>query len=166
MVEENKDLYMLVYSSRAVEQADRVKLVDICAAAVKKNKRLGVTGVLLCVGNQFVQVLEGNQAIVKKLYDEIRRDARHTQCRVLYEGAISARAFPDWGMNFIRMDDKYFLQFEEFQELRGYIEKQMEKSGAIPEEILKLVLRIPKILASYKIDIEVVSPLTLDKGGS
>lgn len=160
------NIYTLIYSSRSAEKFSNISLVDLCAKAARKNEKLGVTGVLICVGNQFLQVLEGNSNVVKNLYAEIKQDPRHTQCRVLYDAPIVSRSFNGWGMNFMNMNDSYFLQFEEFKELKEYVEKKMSADVSLSDKIREIILKIPKLLSSYKIGVDVVSPFTIEKGKS
>jgi hypothetical protein len=45
-----------------------------------------------------MQILEGTQEQILALLDRIRHDSRHHELRIVAEGAIKRRAFPDWGM--------------------------------------------------------------------
>jgi len=71
--------FRLIYRSHNRIPGDRRKaeLGAIFSAARSTNKRLDVTGALLTSGDWFVQALEGDEAVVRDLYERIGKDARH-----------------------------------------------------------------------------------------
>ena len=70
----------------------------------KKNARLGITGLLLYKGGNFIQTIEGEESRINDLYDSIGADPRHHGLiRVLSE-PLAARKFPDWSMGFRDFD--------------------------------------------------------------
>ena len=94
------EIFHLIYRSRSLIPADRRKeeLGQLFGVARSDNKRKQVTGALLCVDECFVQVLEGEETVVRSLYDHIATDARHDSLRVLEEGPIPERVFSRWAM--------------------------------------------------------------------
>ena len=75
-------------------------LKAILRSSRSRNTRLGLTGLLIYDDHQFVQVLEGEDAMVRLVYDRIRLDPRHTDVRLLYHGVTTERAFKAWPMGF------------------------------------------------------------------
>ena len=63
-----------------------------------KNKMQNITGVMTFDGNDFSQILEGEENAVKELFETIKADNRHENIIVLKEQEISERHYPDWGM--------------------------------------------------------------------
>ncbi len=126
------------------------------------NSKLDITGLLLCVGNTFVQVLEGEREAVHKLYKKISKDPRHTQCRILFEGTTPERLFSEWSMNFLQMDEAYFWNHQDFSELQKYIENFLKYPDKLSDDLLRLIQRIPKILKTHKIDLDLLEPVKLD----
>ena len=51
-----------------------------------------------------MQVLEGSRDTVAEVYERIRRDPRHHQLDLLFEGPIDEREFDDWSMAFVDLD--------------------------------------------------------------
>lgn len=95
-------MHQLLYaSSTALNLPDSV-LDDILASARRNNARLGVTGMLLHVDGGFMQVLEGEAATLKQLYDRIGTDKRHWQPHILFDRA-APRVFGDWTMGFRKL---------------------------------------------------------------
>jgi hypothetical protein len=56
---------------------------DILQTARKANSLLGISGLLLYRMGHFVQLLEGDEEAVLKLYQKIQLDSRHKECKVL-----------------------------------------------------------------------------------
>jgi hypothetical protein len=75
---------------------------------------LGITGLLLYKQGLFLQVIEGEESLVRQLYTLISMDRRHHSLLVIDEWSIAARTFPDWSMGFRNLDDP------EVQRLPGY----------------------------------------------
>ena len=91
---------MLVYASVATERFDERRIPDLLARSREKNGDMDVTGLLLYEGGTFLQALEGKADVIEELFDTIRNDPRHTDCKVVLREPISERAFPDWSMGF------------------------------------------------------------------
>ncbi|MBL1142570.1 MAG: BLUF domain-containing protein [Proteobacteria bacterium] len=101
-------LYSLVYTSRAIRDYNRNDLLSLLLQARNRNKRLEITGMLLYTDSRFVQVLEGEEATVLSLYDDIRDDTRHVNVTTLVENNIDKRMFPDWTMGYKNIDLQHY----------------------------------------------------------
>ena len=103
----NEPLYSLAYTSRAApdmaSRATRMALHDFARA---RNAQSNLTGLLIYVEGQFVQVLEGPKASVSALFQNIVRDVRHEEVRLICECEIGARAFGNWSMALCEFDDE------------------------------------------------------------
>ena len=86
----------VVYISNRTDPTDPTLVREIAIEASQTNRKLGVTG--MAVGNSFLQVLEGRKEVVETLLDKIGKDSRHTDVRVLYQGALPDRLFGQWSM--------------------------------------------------------------------
>lgn len=93
-------VFRLIYRStdRLSSRARRQALGALFSQARGNNKARGITGALLLGGGTFVQVLEGDEAAVRSLYDRIVRDPRHDAVSLLDTGAVPARLFSRWAM--------------------------------------------------------------------
>jgi phosphatidylserine/phosphatidylglycerophosphate/cardiolipin synthase-like enzyme len=87
----------LAYVSTSRE-SDAGVVDQIGAVARVKNLELGVTGVLLFNGRNFVQFLEGPEDAVEALFAKIKQDERHFSVTVIERKTIQARSFSDWAM--------------------------------------------------------------------
>jgi len=84
---------------------DYDQLTDILRLAVDRNAERGLTGVLCYSGGIFVQALEGDRAVVNRLYNSIAHDPRHGECQILDASSITTRDFAEWSMKLIGWDD-------------------------------------------------------------
>ena len=75
-------------------------LTDIFDISQKNNKDLSITGCLLIGDNSFLQLLEGPDVVVEKLYSKIKLDYRHKKVKKLYDQKIDEKLFSSWSMKF------------------------------------------------------------------
>jgi hypothetical protein len=92
-------IFRLIYNSHSRIEGDRsAALGDIFTTARRNNQRLGVTGALVTTEAGFAQTLEGDEAVVRDLYDSICRDGRHDQVHLLEADTVDDRTFGRWAM--------------------------------------------------------------------
>lgn len=92
----------IIYSSVSASVPDAETLHDILAVARAQNARHGVRGILLVADRMFMQVLEGEPAVLDRLMENIHRDRRHA-CVVPWlveESPDHDAMFADWSMAF------------------------------------------------------------------
>ncbi|HMJ54637.1 MAG TPA: BLUF domain-containing protein [Polyangiaceae bacterium] len=90
----------IIYASAAIKAFSPAELTTLLRKARINNTRLGVTGMLLYDRGSFLQVLEGEIADVRSLYQLIAKDARHERVVKLLETIVDVRSFQDWSMGF------------------------------------------------------------------
>lgn len=95
-----EDLVELVYLSASTHRFGVTELRELLGASRRKNRSLGVTGLLLHADGSFLQVLEGPAAVVDGLYARICSDARHDHLVRVFRRSISHRSFGSWSMGF------------------------------------------------------------------
>ena len=98
-------LVSLVYASSAVGLLSEKEILDILRVSRINNERLGITGMLLYKGGNFLQVLEGPEPAVLQLIDKIERDPRHRGVMRLIKQGENERQFQDWSMGFRNLDE-------------------------------------------------------------
>jgi hypothetical protein len=94
-------LVHIIYASTAVDLFDTQQLSELLKKAREKNKKLGVSGMLLHSEGNFFQVLEGPESTVTTLYQEICKDKRHKNATKIIQEPIADRVFKDWTMGFL-----------------------------------------------------------------
>lgn len=95
---------LLYLSSAAIKFSDN-DLIGLLAKARENNTRLNVTGMLLYHDGNFLQVLEGEEAAVRPLFEKISQDPRHQSIIKLIERPLTERQFGAWSMAFRTVAD-------------------------------------------------------------
>lgn len=93
-------MFFLIYVSSAVMPFSRSELVELLAKSHENNAALDVSGMLLYKDGNFMQVLEGEEEVVRNLYAKIGLDPRHRGLLIILQGSLEERQFPDWSMGF------------------------------------------------------------------
>ena len=91
-------LLRLTYASRAADWLTRDDLRAIAASAQRHNRAAGLTGLLLYVAGDFLQVIEGPPDAVEAVFERIETDERNEHVTRLATERILRRAFADWSM--------------------------------------------------------------------
>ncbi|MBB1518888.1 BLUF domain-containing protein [Pseudomonas sp. SR9] len=91
-------LVRLTYASRALNGVSSQLIREILEASQRNNPRKGLTGILCCNADIFLQVLEGPRAAVNELYNFLADDQRHKGLTVLDYEEISVRRYANWSM--------------------------------------------------------------------
>ncbi|MEL6830014.1 MAG: BLUF domain-containing protein [Pseudomonadota bacterium] len=97
-------MYRLLYTSTAIESLSENQIGKILDVSVSNNYERYLTGFLAHNGRHFMQAIEGEEPEVKALYERILADDRHFGVVQLVGETITKRAFPDWAMNYYRVD--------------------------------------------------------------
>jgi hypothetical protein len=87
----------LTYASRPFGFDDAM-LSGILLDARRCNARDGITGLLICRADLYLQLLEGPEAAVDAAYRRIAADDRHMELRLLTRRVVQDRLFPAWAM--------------------------------------------------------------------
>jgi hypothetical protein len=97
-------LFRLVYVSTARPELVDEDIEAILNASQSNNEERYITGYLVHNGMNFMQLIEGPRAEIDEIFSRIVADPRHTGVvRILAEWCRE-RAFPQWSMNYFRVD--------------------------------------------------------------
>ena len=91
-------LYTSCSSLEPGERSVDEQIADIVRRSVRNNKASGVTGLLVHLDNQFIQILEGENDAVDLTFERICCDFTHTDIKLLDLVAASSRMFEGWHM--------------------------------------------------------------------
>ncbi|MFJ5145355.1 BLUF domain-containing protein [Curtobacterium sp. NPDC088465] len=94
----------IVYTSTQTRPITDTELAQILAVGREKNTALGVTGILAHKGDNCLGIIEGDDETVAVRFEQVRRDPRHTNVRILADEPVAQRSFPDWSMAFQPLD--------------------------------------------------------------
>lgn len=109
-------LVSLVYVSTETHPMTDAELLQILSISREKNKRLGITGMLLYRDGFFIQVLEGEKETVDALFAKISDDSRHTRVIKVMEAPINRRSFSKWSMGFNKFTEQDLFKIEGYSD--------------------------------------------------
>ena len=120
--------------------SDSAEIEEIGAIASQNNQKNNITGVLICFGGLFFQIIEGEEEIITRLYEKIFTDTRHTDVICLKtEGDVKERLFPDWSMKTINLDQVTDVVI---QPMKVVLNNLVESHGIIAKYTQPAILRI------------------------
>ena len=101
-------IFYLIYHSQATAPMNDDDLLLLLDISRSWNKDHSLTGMLLYIQGEaggsskgrFIQVIEGTELEVRRIFDRIKTDARHHHVTILNEGKLKSRNFKDWRMGF------------------------------------------------------------------
>ena len=95
---------------------------------------------MLLYGNgTFLQVLEGDEAIVDTLIAAIGRDQRHTNMKIVRRENITSRQYSDWSMGFERVTENTIRDVPGLRNfgLRNFNPEYLSGHGDVVETLLE-----------------------------
>lgn len=100
----------LVYISQSTKPVTSDELMTLLRQCRKNNSKNGLTGVLLYHNECFIQVLEGKEEIINKIYEKIKKDPRHKNVIELNREYITERQFDEWSMGFEEINESQLAE--------------------------------------------------------
>jgi hypothetical protein len=92
----------VVYISQATGTFTESELNDLVEVSRRNNKKHCITGAMLHLENAFIQVIEGEDAAIGQLLEELHTDIRHQNIAVLSDKLAQARNFQNWSMGIVK----------------------------------------------------------------
>ncbi|MBK1694854.1 hypothetical protein CKO09_08890 [Chromatium weissei] len=92
---------MLYVSRSSIGLDDDAELQKILEVSRRKNPDLDITGILCAGGGHFIQILEGPQENLIRLYGIILADPRHYDSVLVGIAPIEKRIFRHWSMGYL-----------------------------------------------------------------
>jgi len=126
-------MFRLIYRSKEREEFSPSDLKKLLALARSRNRAVRVTGMLIYKKGDFLQVLEGDEAAVKRTFLRIENDPRHGDLCVMQHAEFvrGPQMFRKWSMGFADVTDTAFM-------LSGFINTHigldlwaLDKTGAM-----------------------------------
>jgi hypothetical protein len=93
-------MFFITYVSSAATLFTHSELTELLEKSRVNNAALDISGMLLYKDGNFMQVIEGEEDAVRRLYDKVARDPRHRGLITLLQGTLTERQFPGWSMGF------------------------------------------------------------------
>lgn len=129
----------VTYLSREVDAMSADQVLALLSQCHRNNPDKGLTGMLLHGNGTFLQVLEGEDAVVDTLIDTIARDPRHTDMKIVSRESISSRHYADWSMGFERVTDRTLENISGLRDfgLRNFTPEYLSGHGDVVETLLE-----------------------------
>ncbi len=91
----------LIYVSRPVNEVAPQTVRDILTTSYEMNPENGISGMLVCDGEYFLQCIEGDEEAVDQLFLNICKDDRHFDIKLIGEIDIDQKDFEEWDMGYV-----------------------------------------------------------------
>lgn len=98
-------LRSIIYISEMVEPFKEAAVGRLLDAARPHRENAGITGILFCFSDRFIELLEGPPEAVGELFDRIRLDVRHRHVTTVQDTTIAARAYDRWNIRTVRNEE-------------------------------------------------------------
>jgi len=132
-----------MYTSQAVVPFKKDDSEQLLLKSRANNKKVGITGLLLHHPNgTFIQLIEGEEQPLLKLFERIKTDKRHSALGVLFDHITESRAFPEWSMGFGVLTQ---CQLEQFTQT-----KQISTANTTASDVAASLPVISAMRAIYK----------------
>jgi len=96
----------VTYVSHISEPLSSQQLLALLLQCRTNNAAQGITGMLIYGNGTFLQTLEGDEDVIDPLMEEISKDGRHEDIRLLTRRPIESRQYADWNMGFAQVTDE------------------------------------------------------------
>lgn len=106
---EEESLYEIFYCSVLAQDLPPATVGAIVTQARVRNAQHRITGLLVFDGMRFCQHFEGPREAVETLMRRIDRDSRHTDVRVVYQGALATRRYTGFGMGLAESEGPHLM---------------------------------------------------------
>lgn len=98
-------MYYCISVSSASNPLPDHELMNIKAQSKTACEKSGLTGLMVFHRNTFIHYYEGEKKAVQKMLASVGKDKRHKDVKLLNEGDLKERQFPNWSME-LRVLDK------------------------------------------------------------
>lgn len=95
-----QQIWQLLYRSVQAYEMETADMVKLLFDARAFNRENGITGLLLHHRGRFMQLIEGDQYEVQRLYRRIAEDSRHRDVVLEVNAPSEGRLFPQWQMGY------------------------------------------------------------------
>jgi hypothetical protein len=107
-------MHRIIYLSTASYFLEKEDIDFLLKQSCGYNFENKITGVLLYIDGDFIQVLEGKKVIICSLFEKIKKDKRHKGVICVINNGILKRQFSDWSMGY------YSDTYRNLKKLKGF----------------------------------------------
>jgi hypothetical protein len=130
--------FELIYVSRANEALlTRHARQNLRIHAQIQNTRRDITGLLLYSNGVIMQVLQGDETLVRECFGRIATDNRHRDVTLLRADTVGTRTFAKWSMALIDIESSTGLSEDKMQAVLAEVQ---QKDHPVPEGLALIQL--------------------------
>ncbi|MCQ8896931.1 BLUF domain-containing protein [Limnobacter humi] len=142
-------MHRLVYTSTQAVPLNPEDFERLCEQASSRNQRLGLSGILLFNGQEFLQCLEGDHAQITEVFKPITQDSRHRDIQIHCFGPVADRLFTGWGMQGIHLGPN--RPASEAKTAFDYLDAQLHRSWqSLGAGVLNVVMEYGQVKAEME----------------
>ena len=93
-------MHRLIYLSSASQFLNKEELNSLLTKSRIKNSINNVTGILIYIDGDIIQVLEGEKEVIHNLFNIIKLDERHRTIINVFDDAVETTMFENWSMGY------------------------------------------------------------------
>lgn len=93
-------MHRIIYFSSATHFFNLEELDSLLLKSRMKNSANGITGLLIYIDGDIIQILEGEKEKVQNLFNLIKLDKRHSTVISVFDQKVPKRMFENWAMGF------------------------------------------------------------------
>lgn len=102
----------ILYVSVADPELMSDDIYQLVSHSQKRNLAEGISGMMLYNGSNFLQLIEGDDAVIDACFARIAGDPRHSGVITLRDAPADAREFPSWAMRYSLVEQPAQLTLE------------------------------------------------------
>jgi hypothetical protein len=107
-------MHRIIYLSSATHILEKEEINFLLKQSYSYNLENNITGILLYIDGDFIQVLEGSETTICSLFEKIKKDKRHKGLICVNNNSILQRQFRDWVMGY------YSGSYQNLRKLHGF----------------------------------------------
>jgi hypothetical protein len=123
-------VYQYVYVSSEAFKFSDDQLMTLMENSRRRNLACDVTGLLLYLSGNFIQLLEGSREDVLATVTRIKADTRHRGINTLLDASCENRDFKNWSMGFERVEGEAGAQIPGYSDFLSRDTTQLAKNSA------------------------------------
>lgn len=111
-------MHRIIYLSTAAYPLEKEEINILLKNCSLFNAKNNVSGILLYIECNFIQVLEGEKNVIQDLFEKIKADKRHKGVISVINESIEQRQFGTWSMGFYSDNYENLKDLNEIEDLK------------------------------------------------
>jgi hypothetical protein len=107
-------MHRIIYLSTATHYLEKEDIDFLLKQSCEYNLKNSITGILLYIDGDFIQVLEGDKTTICFLFEKIKSDKRHKGIICVINETVQQRQFSDWSMGY------YATNYQNLSKIKGF----------------------------------------------